>query len=534
MKQIYTIRIAILFTLMVAGFAAKSQCPTGGFCNTGGTINSGQTLYISTAISAPVTLKNGAKMIIQSGGKFTGDISGNNGSKITIENGGEFSPGTANSFSSDVTNDGIINFNSIANFGTNFTLNNNTGKVTFLGSFNDNGKVTINNNACGSMVFNGSMNMQSKNSLLYNEGTLIVKGSLNTAMNTTLNNRGKFYTEGSFVSSGLIYNQNFMVFKGASNLNSGDSIVNLNVMVFYTSVLGGRDIRNEGLFWIASGSFQFNNGTIQQNTSGALFRLDGSLINSGVFNATGSFYVQSTIQNNGSIMGMSSTKKLNINKNVLSGTTNFLNVTQVVLFDSTNYAGYLKNAAICPMSTLPVTLSDLRGVHVNGDNKITWTSSSEVNALKYDILYSSNGTNYSTLGSVHANGTASSYQYFHFSPGYGVHYYRIRMLDKDGSAKLSNVIVLRVMDGNTEESAITVAGNPFKERVSLMIQSVKQEQVVIRLMDHSGKIVKQKMVMLEKGINNINVDQLAGLPTGTYILGLVQDGKIRSVKLVKS
>jgi hypothetical protein len=135
---------------------------------------------------------------------------------------------------------------------------------------------------------------------------------------------------------------------------------------------------------------------------------------------------------------------------------------------------------------------------------------------------------------VSAKGAASSYQYFHFASGNGIHYYRLKMVDKDGAAKLSNIIVLRVLENENESASFTIAGNPFQERLSMIIHSLKQEQVVIRLMDQSGRIVKQRMVMLEKGINNISIDQLSGLPSGTYIIGMIQDGKMKSVKVVKS
>ncbi len=532
MKQIYTIRIAMLLFLGGMSFAAKSQCPTGALCNTGGTINSGQTLYISTTVSSAVTLKNGAKMIIRTGGKFTGDISGNNGSDIVIEQGGEFSPSNANSFSSTVENAGTINFSN-ANYGTNFQLNNTTGKVTWSSAFNDNGKIYMKNSACGTFTFNGSVAIQSKNTVIENEGVTIIKGSLTTAMNTSIINSGKFYTEGAYTSAGYLNNKNLWVVKGSSNLNSGDSIINLDRMVFNGSVLGGRDIRNEGLLWLSSG-FQFNNGIVKQNNPGAIFRVGGSVSNNGTINGAGSFYIAGSISNNGNISGISSSQKLKVNKTISSGTTSNLVIGTIVLSDTNTYVGSSATRALCTMSTLPISISDLKGAHVSGDNKITWTSSFEENALRYDILYSTNGTNFTTLGTVNAKGAPSSYQYFHFAPGYGLHYYRLKMVDKDGSSKLSNIIVLRVLENENESASFTIAGNPFKERLSMMIQSLKQEQVVIRLMDQSGKIVKQRMVMLEKGMNNISIDQLSGLPTGTYIIGMVQDGKMKSVKVVKS
>src|SRR5690349_5834611 len=111
--------------------AATAQCPAGSTANATGTINNGQITCITTGVSSDITLNNGAKMVIISGGTYAGNISTNNGSTIEIQTGGQFNPNQANTFSAAVTNNGTVTINNIslsngASFVNNGTFNWNS------------------------------------------------------------------------------------------------------------------------------------------------------------------------------------------------------------------------------------------------------------------------------------------------------------------------------------------------------------------------------------------------------------------------
>lgn len=532
MKQFYIkqrlLAIAIIALTSFTCLESFGQCPPGALCNTGGTIENGQILYINTTVNSAVTLKNGSTMIIQQGGNYTGYVSGNNGSALIVQPGGHFEPSTANSFSSQLTVEGTAILNSSFAPNTNFHLIN-SGHVTFSSSTNDNGKIIVNNAACGTMVFAGATNIQSKNTEINNSGLLVFQSSLTTATNTIIDNKGKMYVQGDFNGSGQIKNQHFMVFNGQSNINQGDSLINLNIMVFNNNVSGARAIRNEGLFWISTGIFQFNNGVIRQNNPNALLRVDGTLMNNGSINATGNLYVYSTITNNGSVTGLSASKKMKVNKS-FSGTQANLIIDPVTLFDSSNYTAGWGTRAICNMSTLPVSIRDLRGSRNGTENTISWTAQVESNADRYEVQYSKDAKSFVTVGMLKAAGSGTSYSYVHEIGG-AIHYYRLKMTDLDASVKYSQVIVLKGMSAGN--STLVVAGNPFQSNVALILTSPVAEQAILRMYDHGGRIVKQQQVFIKKGTNNIQLEQLDHLASGVFMLEVLQKENRQAVKLIK-
>src|ERR1044072_3940304 len=75
----------VVFTTGVA----TAQCPAGSTANATGTITNGNTTCITTGVSADITLNNGAKMVIISGGNYTGNLSTNSGSIIEVQLGGQ-------------------------------------------------------------------------------------------------------------------------------------------------------------------------------------------------------------------------------------------------------------------------------------------------------------------------------------------------------------------------------------------------------------------------------------------------------------
>ncbi len=100
MKHLYpklSIGNLLIFVLTIIAFQpAAAQCPAGSVSNAAGTYNNGSVVCISSNVSGTITLNNGAKMVVVSGGNFTGDFNGNSGSTIEVKAGSIFKPGNTN------------------------------------------------------------------------------------------------------------------------------------------------------------------------------------------------------------------------------------------------------------------------------------------------------------------------------------------------------------------------------------------------------------------------------------------------------
>lgn len=161
-------------------------------------------------------------------------------------------------------------------------------------------------------------------------------------------------------------------------------------------------------------------------------------------------------------------------------------------------------------STLPVTLSSFTGVNVGKTNQLTWTTTEEVDLARYEVERSTDGINYTLLGQVmplSGNESTRTYDYEDVRPTEGINYYRLKMLDLDGTFEYSRIVTLFVDD---VQSVLSVFPNPATN--VLYFQGVSESTVSVRVMDALGRTVIVQTVATTDGLN------VSRLPNGTYFV----------------
>jgi hypothetical protein len=190
-----------------------------------------------------------------------------------------------------------------------------------------------------------------------------------------------------------------------------------------------------------------------------------------------------------------------------------------------DYPVYLVNT-----TPMPVTLLQFSGNTASGNTFLTWKTSDELNAKEYQVQRSTTGVQFSTIGVVKAKGTSSTetaYQYTDYATGSGTHFYRLKMVDQDGSFKYSNVLQF-----TTEApSDVIVLGNPFTNSIRLALPK-HNGAISLRLLDVNGKtLISRTLAGSQTTTIDLPVERALG--QGLYILEVVVDGKRSVYKLVK-
>lgn len=77
--------------------------------------------------------------------------------------------------------------------------------------------------------------------------------------------------------------------------------------------------------------------------------------------------------------------------------------------------------------------------------------------------------------------------------------------------------------------------NPFGSNISLEVICEQNEQVIFRLYNPSGKVIKMSYWKLVNGMNKIILDNLDRLNAGTYLIELKDqnEGILYSTQLLK-
>ena len=166
---------------------------------------------------------------------------------------------------------------------------------------------------------------------------------------------------------------------------------------------------------------------------------------------------------------------------------------------------------------LPIRLLTFNGVKDESKVQLQWQTSSEQNSKLFDVEFSDNSSQWVSIGTVSAAGTSNSnrnYGLVHNSPVDGVNYYRLKQVDVNGVFTYSNVVAINFTIKGVKVSS--VFPNPFVSQLRIKVSSDRSEVVRIQLSDNSGRILKIQNTSIQKGINDISLDNLSGLAAGVY------------------
>ncbi len=183
-------------------------------------------------------------------------------------------------------------------------------------------------------------------------------------------------------------------------------------------------------------------------------------------------------------------------------------------------------------NTLPVELTNLTISAESDYHLVKWTTSSELNNDYFIVEYSVNGTDFTSLKSVHSkapNGNSSValyYSYTNYKVKNGNNYYRLKQVDKDGKWKYSNIVEL---DGNGKvQNIIALYPNPVKQDATLTIAGNIGKDAKAKIINISGQTVKTAVV------NSLNTPiYLEELKAGTYVLQYEDGANKKTIKFIK-
>lgn len=162
---------------------------------------------------------------------------------------------------------------------------------------------------------------------------------------------------------------------------------------------------------------------------------------------------------------------------------------------------------------------------------IKWVTANELNNDHFVVERSMDGNTFLPLGKVAAattGTTRNNYQYSDLQPQKGINYYRIKQVDKDGTASFSKTVQV-VFDGSTV--SWSVYPNPVVNDIYLRIKET-MNNVTVRITDMNGKpvftqsfaslIVGQDLLIpvqaIAKGIYMVTLQSNAGTQTQQIVV----------------
>ncbi|WP_018615524.1 T9SS type A sorting domain-containing protein [Segetibacter koreensis] len=150
-------------------------------------------------------------------------------------------------------------------------------------------------------------------------------------------------------------------------------------------------------------------------------------------------------------------------------------------------------------NTLPVTLTNVKAYQKSDGIQVDWTAHSEININRYELEKSADGEHFELAISINAKGnnaTKEMYNWFDATAKAGDNFYRIKIVEKSGEAKYSEIINVKV---SKENEGIIISPNPVignvinlrlgnieKGKYSVTIYNNLAQKVYEGIIEHSG------------------------------------------------
>ena len=168
---------------------------------------------------------------------------------------------------------------------------------------------------------------------------------------------------------------------------------------------------------------------------------------------------------------------------------------------------------------LPVTINSIDAVSNKCNAQIKWSTSNETNLKKFEVEVSTNGINFEKAGAFNPSASSAGNYEFNTTQGTGKGYYRLKIIDKDGSISYSKIVTVNT---SCSDKIVKLFPNPVKLDQLLNVNLTGYEGAVkADLYSATGQFVKS--YILKNGANNLSVENLA---QGFYTLRVMENGSI--------
>ncbi|MDZ4667121.1 MAG: right-handed parallel beta-helix repeat-containing protein [bacterium] len=178
---------------------------------------------------------------------------------------------------------------------------------------------------------------------------------------------------------------------------------------------------------------------------------------------------------------------------------------------------------------LPVALTDFGGYLSEVDAILLWQTTMEKNSASFVVERAYELGKFTAVGEIASAGNSNVLKNYLFQDRnalntISVAYYRLKMIDKDGSFTYSKVIAIRKV---TDESIVSVGPNPFKS--NFMVHHIAGN-INVEVMDINGKMVYNTNLESD-GVAKISFPQSIG--SGIYFVKISGQNQSKLFKMVK-
>lgn len=178
------------------------------------------------------------------------------------------------------------------------------------------------------------------------------------------------------------------------------------------------------------------------------------------------------------------------------------------------------------LSAEVVYSSPLNAKELDMGNLLKWKTSFEENTQHFNIEKSVDGINFENIGTVEASGDLSEekdYRFFDTKLGIQKSYYRLKVVELDGTSSFSQAILVDKKKLN-QFAVVAYSSVLTKKDFDITLDAVTEGQLEYSLISYQGEMIFEEFKYIYPGLNDIQLS-LQDMPEGTYKVKLKLDNE---------
>lgn len=184
--------------------------------------------------------------------------------------------------------------------------------------------------------------------------------------------------------------------------------------------------------------------------------------------------------------------------------------------------------------TLPVLLENFSGNLVNGNVNLYWSILDGTTLANIIVERSYDSRSFNGFTTIPAKNVTTEIKYtttdYKVATPDGKVYYRLKMVNKDGTYKYSSILLIHVLENNND---VLLMPNPVKENFQLIFNAQNNSKSDFRILNSLGQAVDRFTYQIEVGNNSITVIPSKNLAPGLYIVQFTLDGHVITKRFLK-
>lgn len=211
----------------------------------------------------------------------------------------------------------------------------------------------------------------------------------------------------------------------------------------------------------------------------------------------------------------------------VSGITVAANQMYLLFVDDHHLEGVSYNVAwtetpagVIGCQILPVEALQLEAAPQTRTVDLLWSTTREQNTSHFIIERSPDGNHFSPIGAMASVGNAESLTNYHSvddAPVMGLNYYRLTLVDMDGTTTVSNTVTALFKPNGT---TVMVVPNPARDQAELLLSAAHDAPLHVRISDGSGRMVASFVALA--GMQRMDLP-IAKLEGGSYTVQLLTE-----------